>query len=143
MLATLTLPGTFFFYSGVAFVGATVLYFVLPETEGRSLIEIEEHFSGGVALNAKPSQLNDEEKRSDVTTVVSPTVTVRPKTDIVIGIPSVDQIFHKKENLQNQPHHHHNHHQLYVQNPRPYMRHNNRTNTGGEDINLTVFSTHL
>ncbi|KAI8129114.1 Facilitated trehalose transporter Tret1 [Lucilia cuprina] len=45
MLTTLTLPGTFWFYSIVAFVGAITLYFTLPETEGRTLGEIEAHFS--------------------------------------------------------------------------------------------------
>lgn len=37
MLSTLTLPGTFWFYSLVSFVGAVTLYFTLPETEGRTL----------------------------------------------------------------------------------------------------------
>lgn len=53
MLATLTLPGTFWFYSMVGLSGAALLYFVLPETEGRSLVEIEEHFSGGKSLNPR------------------------------------------------------------------------------------------
>lgn len=46
MLNTLTMPGTFWFYSAVALIGALVLYFVLPETEGRTLMEIERHFAG-------------------------------------------------------------------------------------------------
>lgn len=170
MLATLTLPGTFYFYSSVAFVGAIILYFVLPETEGRSLTEIEEHFSGGLPLNQKRGQLNDEEKRFDATAVVAPTN--RPKTDIVLGIPMLekdpsgtakdknqkvhvdlknwegDRVFKrhlgdKHEHLHNHHHHQpHHHHPLYVQNPRAYMRHNNRTQAG-DDINATVFSTHL
>lgn len=37
MLSALTLPGTFAFYASVAFVGTIVLYFTLPETEGRTL----------------------------------------------------------------------------------------------------------
>lgn len=37
MLSALTLPGTFAFYATVAFVGTIVLYFTLPETEGRTL----------------------------------------------------------------------------------------------------------
>lgn len=37
MLTTLTLPGTFWFYSAVAFFGAITLYYILPETEGRTL----------------------------------------------------------------------------------------------------------
>lgn len=166
MLATLTLPGTFFFYSGVAFIGAIILYFVLPETEGRSLPEIEAHFSGGLALS---SQLYDEEKRSDVngTRIVTSTVAVRPKTDVVIGISALenrsvgtekdmihvdlknwssDQIFQqhladKKENVHKQAYHHH-HHPLYVQNPRAYMRHNNHPKIMDND-NVKVFSTRL
>lgn len=37
MLAALSLPGTFWFYSIVALTGAIILYFTLPETEGRTL----------------------------------------------------------------------------------------------------------
>ncbi|KAH8417184.1 hypothetical protein KR222_005930, partial [Zaprionus bogoriensis] len=37
MLSALTLPGTFAFYATVAFIGTVVLYFTLPETEGRTL----------------------------------------------------------------------------------------------------------
>lgn len=59
MLATLTLPGTFWFYSAVALVGAVVLFFVLPETEGRSLIEIEEHFSGGKPWKSVAKKCDD------------------------------------------------------------------------------------
>lgn len=53
MLATMTLPGTFCFYSLVSLVGCAVLYFHLPETEGRTLFEIGEHFSGGRRLSEK------------------------------------------------------------------------------------------
>lgn len=38
MIETLTLPGTFWLYAAVAFVGAGVLFKILPETEGRTLI---------------------------------------------------------------------------------------------------------
>ncbi|XP_055642354.1 proton myo-inositol cotransporter hmit-1.3-like isoform X2 [Toxorhynchites rutilus septentrionalis] len=44
MLATLTLPGTFWVYSTITFIGAAILYKVLPETEGKSLVEIEQYF---------------------------------------------------------------------------------------------------
>lgn len=37
MLTALTMPGTFWLYSAVALVGAVLLYFYLPETEGKSL----------------------------------------------------------------------------------------------------------
>lgn len=46
MLDGLTLPGTFWFYSAIALIGCVILYFVLPETEGKTLLEIEAHFVG-------------------------------------------------------------------------------------------------
>ncbi|XP_062563490.1 uncharacterized protein LOC134226618 isoform X2 [Armigeres subalbatus] len=45
MLATLTLPGTFWMYSAITFIGTAILYKILPETEGKSLMEIEQYFS--------------------------------------------------------------------------------------------------
>lgn len=59
MVATMTLPGTFWFYSGVALLGAVVLYFILPETEGRSLPEIEAHFAGNRSLSGKKIHTNN------------------------------------------------------------------------------------
>uniref|UniRef100_A0A182PR94 Major facilitator superfamily (MFS) profile domain-containing protein n=1 Tax=Anopheles epiroticus TaxID=199890 RepID=A0A182PR94_9DIPT len=44
MLAIFTLPGTFWIYSLVTVIGAMILYKVLPETEGKSLHEIETYF---------------------------------------------------------------------------------------------------
>lgn len=38
MVNSMTLQGTFWFYSGVSFVGTVILYFMLPETEGRTLL---------------------------------------------------------------------------------------------------------
>lgn len=46
MLDTLSLPGTFGLYAAVSLAGAVALYLVLPETEGRTLQEIQEHFAG-------------------------------------------------------------------------------------------------
>lgn len=45
MIETLTLPGTFLFYSSVSIVGCIFFYFALPETEGKTLLEIEAHFA--------------------------------------------------------------------------------------------------
>ncbi|XP_030373716.1 facilitated trehalose transporter Tret1 isoform X2 [Scaptodrosophila lebanonensis] len=68
MLAALTLPGTFLFYSCVAFVGTVVLYYTLPETEGRTLGEIEAHFSKKTDFNLldKPKGTNDAEKNNAI-----------------------------------------------------------------------------
>ncbi|XP_058797261.1 facilitated trehalose transporter Tret1-like [Phymastichus coffea] len=38
-----TLPGVFLFFAFVNFVGLVVLYYIMPETEGKSLAEIERH----------------------------------------------------------------------------------------------------
>lgn len=53
MLNALSMPGTFWFYSAVAIVGSVVLYFVLPETEGRSLMDIERHFAAARVASEK------------------------------------------------------------------------------------------
>ncbi|XP_058117746.1 solute carrier family 2, facilitated glucose transporter member 10-like [Anopheles ziemanni] len=45
MLAIFSLPGTFWIYSLVTVVGAMILYKVLPETEGKTLQEIETYFA--------------------------------------------------------------------------------------------------
>lgn len=46
MLENLTLAGTFLFFALINFLGLIVLYYVMPETEGKSLTEIEEYFGG-------------------------------------------------------------------------------------------------
>lgn len=47
----LTLPGVFWFYSGVAICGLVLLYLLLPETEGKPLYLIAEHYNGGKRLS--------------------------------------------------------------------------------------------
>lgn len=56
MVNGITLAGSFWFYSAVGFLGAVVIYFILPETEGRTLREIEEHFAGIQNLNQRPTR---------------------------------------------------------------------------------------
>uniref|UniRef100_A0A336K024 CSON009737 protein n=1 Tax=Culicoides sonorensis TaxID=179676 RepID=A0A336K024_CULSO len=51
MISTMTLPGTFWFYSGISLLGALILFWILPETEGRTLLEIEDHFRGKGCLD--------------------------------------------------------------------------------------------
>ena len=50
----LLLHGAFWFYGSVSFVGFLFLYFRLLETEGKTLEEIENHFTGKV--NARSSE---------------------------------------------------------------------------------------
>uniref|UniRef100_W8AE23 Facilitated trehalose transporter Tret1 n=2 Tax=Ceratitis capitata TaxID=7213 RepID=W8AE23_CERCA len=67
MLSAFTLPGTFWLYSAVALVGAFTLYFTLPETEGRTLHEIEAHFSKKSKTNLmKKSCRVDLKKRASI-----------------------------------------------------------------------------
>lgn len=81
MVSTLTLAGTFWFYSAVAFIGCIILYFTLPETENRSLLEIEEHFLGKKLLtDKKPASVENGMNNNgtvngfDVVSVVPQTV---------------------------------------------------------------------
>ncbi|XP_066247969.1 facilitated trehalose transporter Tret1-like [Euwallacea similis] len=53
LVDTLTMPGMFWFYSGVAAMGLLVFYFVLPETEGKTMAEIAQHYNGGEKLDNK------------------------------------------------------------------------------------------
>ncbi|KAL7307008.1 hypothetical protein TKK_0000757 [Trichogramma kaykai] len=56
MKQDMTLPGTFLFYAAVNFLGLVGLYYMLPETEGRTLKEIEDHFAGVQKLRNKPKK---------------------------------------------------------------------------------------
>ncbi|CAG9802981.1 unnamed protein product [Chironomus riparius] len=50
MITLFSLSGTFIIYSCVSFIGCTILFFFLPETENRTLQEIENHFAGKTKL---------------------------------------------------------------------------------------------
>ncbi|XP_076235623.1 facilitated trehalose transporter Tret1 [Calliopsis andreniformis] len=54
----MSLAGTFLFYGLINFCGGILLYFILPETEGRTLKEILEHYSGVQSLKNKPKKEN-------------------------------------------------------------------------------------
>lgn len=71
MLATMTLPGTFWFYSSISLIGAIILYFILPETEGRTLMEIEQHFSGGKLLNERNNIINNSQQEGTTRTTAA------------------------------------------------------------------------
>ncbi|XP_071451862.1 facilitated trehalose transporter Tret1-like [Hetaerina americana] len=47
---SLTLPGVFWLNGGIGLAGAVYLYFILPETEGHQLYEIQQHFEGKIDL---------------------------------------------------------------------------------------------
>lgn len=48
--------GSFCLNALVSFLGALYLYYQLPETEGRTLLEIQEHFAGTRLLENKSSK---------------------------------------------------------------------------------------
>ncbi|XP_075991166.1 facilitated trehalose transporter Tret1 isoform X2 [Anticarsia gemmatalis] len=51
MVDTLSIWGTYGLYGIVSFVGCFVFYFILPETEGKKLNDIESHFAGRKKLS--------------------------------------------------------------------------------------------
>ncbi|XP_031344079.1 facilitated trehalose transporter Tret1-like isoform X2 [Photinus pyralis] len=66
MIKSMTISGTYWFYAAISFVGCLVLYFILPETEGRSLQEISDHFAGDARLDNKfRRKLNEGESDRD------------------------------------------------------------------------------
>lgn len=59
MVDSITLQGTFLFFALTCFISFFSFYFILPETEGRSLKEIEEHYAGIKKLNHGKTTLNE------------------------------------------------------------------------------------
>lgn len=63
----LGLPGAPWFYAAFAVTGAAILYFILPETEGRTLEDIERHFSEkGQGLTDRHIKVYQPVKKRDV-----------------------------------------------------------------------------
>ncbi|XP_043281985.1 facilitated trehalose transporter Tret1-like isoform X2 [Venturia canescens] len=54
MVDGMKIYGTFMFYAVINFLTCILMYFILPETEGRSLQEIEEHYAGINKIANKP-----------------------------------------------------------------------------------------
>lgn len=48
MVTMFTLNGTLWFYSAVGFVAVFVLYFILPETEGQTIEEVQSLFDNNI-----------------------------------------------------------------------------------------------
>ncbi|XP_066601646.1 facilitated trehalose transporter Tret1-like [Prorops nasuta] len=72
MVNGMSLAGTFIFYAAMNIIGGVILYFILPETEGRTLREIEEHYAGIQSLKNRPRKetLQFKEKWAATNTVV-------------------------------------------------------------------------
>ncbi|KAL1492216.1 hypothetical protein ABEB36_012699 [Hypothenemus hampei] len=58
LVNSIGLYGVFWFYGGVAIAGIITLYFLLPETEGKSLFDVAQHFNDGPKLNNKVLKSN-------------------------------------------------------------------------------------
>ncbi|KAK2584483.1 hypothetical protein KPH14_006858 [Odynerus spinipes] len=63
MKGSMSLSGTFFFYALMNFAGGLLLYYILPETEGRTLREIEEHYAGVQNLKTAKKEEDNHLKR--------------------------------------------------------------------------------
>lgn len=59
LVALITLPGIFLLYSLVSLFGIVFIYFMLPETEGKTLHEISDHFKGSSKLDNKVKRKNN------------------------------------------------------------------------------------
>lgn len=62
MIAAFTLNGTFWFYSAVAIIGCFVLYFTLPETENKTLEEIQAFFVKRDAMSITKMQNQSKQR---------------------------------------------------------------------------------
>lgn len=65
MVAAFTLNGTFWFYSAVAALGCIVLFFTLPETENKTLEEIQMFYVKNKGI--RPNRPNIGLKRDGTT----------------------------------------------------------------------------
>ncbi|XP_072933464.1 facilitated trehalose transporter Tret1-like [Epargyreus clarus] len=65
--ATLNLSGTFALYASLGFIGTIYMYFFLPETESKSLVEIEAFYKGDQKIFADDFLINAfrKKRRSD------------------------------------------------------------------------------
>ncbi|XP_065723249.2 facilitated trehalose transporter Tret1 isoform X2 [Drosophila suzukii] len=97
MLSALTLPGTFAFYASVAFVGTIVLYFTLPETEGRTLGEIEAHFSKKSDMNLFHKQPSNKLPVKDEAQYPGPAINVQGSFHVPITSQQQAKIIHLQQ----------------------------------------------
>ncbi|CAH0716177.1 unnamed protein product, partial [Brenthis ino] len=62
MVDTLSICGTYGFYGIICLTGCVVFYFILPETEGKRLNDIENHFSGVKRLTNEVYRFQKKQK---------------------------------------------------------------------------------
>ncbi|KAK9886076.1 hypothetical protein WA026_014861 [Henosepilachna vigintioctopunctata] len=68
-ISLVSLPGAFWTFSAVSATGVMILYFTLPETEGKTLQEIIDHFAGnsklGNNIRKKIKNVGEENQQSE------------------------------------------------------------------------------
>lgn len=64
MVAAFSLNGTFWFFSVVSFIAVAVLYFILPETEGKTLEEIQAFFDKDNGHNRTTASKRHDESQT-------------------------------------------------------------------------------
>ncbi|XP_011864673.1 PREDICTED: facilitated trehalose transporter Tret1 isoform X1 [Vollenhovia emeryi] len=79
MMNSMSLPGTFFFYSLINLLGLCLLYVILPETEGRTLREIEEHYAGIQNLKDRPGK--EQQAAKEKWAVTNPAIVYDENTE--------------------------------------------------------------
>ncbi|KAG5329972.1 TRET1 protein, partial [Acromyrmex heyeri] len=80
---SMSLPGTIFFYSMINLVGLCLLYVILPETEGRTLQEIEEHYAGIQNLKDRPRK--EQKATKEKWAVENPAIVHDESTEIGVA----------------------------------------------------------
>uniref|UniRef100_A0A1B0D994 Major facilitator superfamily (MFS) profile domain-containing protein n=1 Tax=Phlebotomus papatasi TaxID=29031 RepID=A0A1B0D994_PHLPP len=91
MVGTFTLNGTFWIYAFIALSGALILYFTLPETEGRTLSVIEEHFAGPINFKtmAKIAQTDNDNGTENTDNNKNLPIYKLPRTTSHLNIPEI------------------------------------------------------
>ncbi|XP_036149477.1 facilitated trehalose transporter Tret1 [Monomorium pharaonis] len=79
MMNGMSLPGTFLFYSLINLAGLCLLYAILPETEGKTLREIEEHYAGIQNLKNRPKK--EQQATKEKWAVTNPAIVYDESTE--------------------------------------------------------------
>lgn len=73
MEESLTMYGVFLFFSIMTFVGLITFYFIIPETEGKTLLEIEHHYTNfSIMKSFRKKNAKSEEDNSNKDDVEDP-----------------------------------------------------------------------
>lgn len=76
VLDYINLSGTFFVYAIVCLIGCSVLYTMMPETEGISLEDIQEHFANKSKTFVTKIERSDKIKAKQIWAVANPALEI-------------------------------------------------------------------